>query len=112
MGTDRFACKYRSVVGKSRRVLRGVSRFRRNGPTVCSGGHGRVAGGTRRSARGSIRGNITVKSGTLEERQTPMSTTPLRALLLVHSSDDVDLILLQLSESGFRVDHTLAETKE
>jgi two-component system cell cycle sensor histidine kinase/response regulator CckA len=53
-----------------------------------------------------------VKSGTLEERQTPMSTTPLRALLLEHSSDDVELILLQLSESGFRVDHTLAETKE
>jgi two-component system, cell cycle sensor histidine kinase and response regulator CckA len=33
-------------------------------------------------------------------------------LLLEHSRNDVELILVQLSESGFRVDHTVAETKE
>jgi len=53
-----------------------------------------------------------VKSVTLEQACTPQATRPLRALLVEHSRDDAERILFQLSESGFRVDHTLVETKE
>jgi two-component system cell cycle sensor histidine kinase/response regulator CckA len=52
-----------------------------------------------------------VKPVTLEETHAPLGTTPLRALLLENSSPDVELILLQLSEAGFCVDHTLVETR-
>jgi two-component system, cell cycle sensor histidine kinase and response regulator CckA len=52
-----------------------------------------------------------VKSETLEEIHAPLGTRPLRALLLEDSPDDVDLLLLQLSEAGFCVDPTLVETQ-
>jgi two-component system, cell cycle sensor histidine kinase and response regulator CckA len=53
-----------------------------------------------------------VKSVTLEETHALPSIKPLRALLLENSAPDVKLILTQLSESGFRVDHVVVETKE
>jgi two-component system cell cycle sensor histidine kinase/response regulator CckA len=52
-----------------------------------------------------------VKSETLEEIHAPLGTRPLRALLLEDSANDVDSVLLQLSEAGFCVDHTLVETQ-
>jgi two-component system cell cycle sensor histidine kinase/response regulator CckA len=52
-----------------------------------------------------------VKSETLEEIHAPLGTRPLRALLLEDSPDDVELVLLQLSEAGFCVEHTLVETQ-
>jgi two-component system, cell cycle sensor histidine kinase and response regulator CckA len=53
-----------------------------------------------------------VKSTTAEERRTTTSAMPLRALLVEHSREDIELILFQLSGAGFRTDHTLAQTKE
>jgi two-component system cell cycle sensor histidine kinase/response regulator CckA len=52
-----------------------------------------------------------VKSETLEEIQAPLGTRPLRALLLEDSPHDVELVLLQLAEAGFCVDHTLVENQ-
>jgi two-component system cell cycle sensor histidine kinase/response regulator CckA len=53
-----------------------------------------------------------MKSGTLEEVRSSEITTPLRALILEHSHRDIELMLFELKESGFRVDHTRVETKE
>ncbi len=52
-----------------------------------------------------------MKSETLEETHAPPGIRPLRALLLEDSPADVELLLLQLSEAGFSVDHTLVETQ-
>jgi hypothetical protein len=53
-----------------------------------------------------------MKSGTLEEKQRAEGTKPLRALILEDSRNDIDLILLQLKESGFRVTHAVVENEE
>ena len=53
-----------------------------------------------------------MKSGTLEETQNPRISTPLRALIVEDSRDDIDLMLFELRESGFQVEYTLVETKE
>jgi two-component system cell cycle sensor histidine kinase/response regulator CckA len=51
-------------------------------------------------------------SGTLEEIQIPKNSTLLRALIVGHSQDEIDLILCELKKSGFDVEHTLVETRE
>jgi len=53
-----------------------------------------------------------MKSSTIEEVQRPKATTPLRVLILENSRPDVELLLLELEEAGFQVDHTLVETRE
>jgi PAS domain S-box-containing protein len=53
-----------------------------------------------------------MKSGTLEETQKPETMTPLRALILEDSTDDVELLLLCLRRMGFRVTHSVAENKK
>ncbi len=53
-----------------------------------------------------------MKSSTIEEVRRPAATTPLRVLILENSRSDVDLVLLELQQAGFQVDHTLVETRE
>src|SRR5712691_7685776 len=50
-----------------------------------------------------------MKSGTLEERQKPETMTPLQALILEDSKNDVELLLLYLRRTGFNVTHSVAE---
>jgi PAS domain S-box-containing protein len=50
-----------------------------------------------------------MKSGTLEETQKPETMTPLQALILEDSKDDVELLLLYLRRTGFNVTHSVAE---
>src|SRR5260370_37486968 len=50
-----------------------------------------------------------MKSGILEEMQKPETMTPLQALILEDSKDDVELLLLYLSRTGFNVTHSVAE---
>jgi CheY-like chemotaxis protein len=40
------------------------------------------------------------------------ATAPLRVLLLEHSPHDIELILFELRDSGFRVEPTLVETRD
>jgi PAS domain S-box-containing protein len=53
-----------------------------------------------------------MKSGTLEEFGTLKAMAPLHVLIVEHSREDVELILLQLREAGLRIDYTLAENRE
>jgi two-component system cell cycle sensor histidine kinase/response regulator CckA len=53
-----------------------------------------------------------MKPGTLEEFTTQRALAPLRVLIVEHSPEDVELILLGLREGGLRVDHTVAENQE
>ncbi|HEV1995699.1 MAG TPA: response regulator [Candidatus Acidoferrum sp.] len=53
-----------------------------------------------------------MKSGTLEEFGTLEITTPLRVLIVEHTRNDVELILLELKEAGLRVNHTVVENRE
>ena len=48
----------------------------------------------------------------LEEAPTSKVLTPLRALIVGYSDTDLDLILFQLKESGFDVDHPAVESRE
>src|SRR5712692_2441802 len=50
-----------------------------------------------------------MKSGILEEMQKPETMTPLQALILEDSKDDVELLLLYLRRTGFNVTHSVAE---
>src|SRR5260370_5439408 len=50
-----------------------------------------------------------MKSGTLEETQKPETMTPLQALILEDSKNDVELLLLYLRRTGFNVTHSVAE---
>src|SRR5258708_22519747 len=50
-----------------------------------------------------------MKSGILEEMQKPETMTPLQALILEDSKDDVELLLLYLRRTGFNVTHRVAE---
>ena len=40
------------------------------------------------------------------------ATAPLRVLLVEHSPHDIELILFELRDSGFRVEPTLVETRD
>jgi two-component system cell cycle sensor histidine kinase/response regulator CckA len=53
-----------------------------------------------------------MKTGTLEEMGIPQVTRPLRVLILEHTPEDIELILLQLKESGIQIEQTLVETRE
>ena len=48
----------------------------------------------------------------LEETPPVHSTAPLRVLLIEHSKHDVELILFELHDSGFRIEPTLVETRD
>ena len=53
-----------------------------------------------------------MKPGTLEEFTTQRAMAPLHVLIVEHSPNDVELILLGLREAGLRVDYTVAENQE
>ncbi len=53
-----------------------------------------------------------MKSGTLEEFGTLETTAPLHVLIVEHTRNDVELMLLELKEAGLRVEHTLVENRE
>jgi len=53
-----------------------------------------------------------MKPGTLEEFTTQRAMAPLHVLIVEHSPNDVELILLGLQEAGLRVDYTVAENQE
>jgi two-component system, cell cycle sensor histidine kinase and response regulator CckA len=53
-----------------------------------------------------------MKTQALEEARAPKTTTPLRVLILEHSSDDVELMLFELREGGILMEHALAENAE
>lgn len=52
-----------------------------------------------------------MKAGTLEVTQRVPATTPLKALIVEDSNDDLELMLRELKGSGYRVDHTLVENR-
>lgn len=51
-----------------------------------------------------------MKTATLEETPRTTISTPLRALIVGHSHNDLELILLELRHSGFHVEHTVVES--
>jgi two-component system, cell cycle sensor histidine kinase and response regulator CckA len=53
-----------------------------------------------------------MKSRALEELPVMPATTPLRVLLVENSPHDIELILFELRDSGFRVEPTLVETRD
>jgi CheY-like chemotaxis protein len=53
-----------------------------------------------------------MKPGALEETQAAQTGTPLRALILEDSQDDLELLLLHLRHSGFDVNATQVEKKD
>jgi CheY-like chemotaxis protein len=53
-----------------------------------------------------------MKTVTLEETPRTKISTPLRALIVGHSHNDLKLILLELKRSGFHVEHTVVESRE
>ena len=53
-----------------------------------------------------------MRSGTLEEFGTQKAMAPLHVLIVDHSPDDVELMLVQLREAGLSLDYTLAENRE
>lgn len=53
-----------------------------------------------------------MRTGTLEEFGTQKAMSPLHVLIVDHSQDDVELMLLQLREAGLSLDYTLAENRE
>jgi two-component system cell cycle sensor histidine kinase/response regulator CckA len=53
-----------------------------------------------------------MKPGTLEEVRTLQRTRPLRLLILERSTQDVERMLSELKESGYRVEHIRAENQE
>ena len=53
-----------------------------------------------------------MKSPILEEAPLTQATTRLRVLLVEHSPHDIELILFELRDSGFRVEPTLVETRD
>ncbi len=53
-----------------------------------------------------------MKPSTLEECGTPKVMAPLHVLIVEHSPDDVELMLLQLREAGLRFDHVTAENRD
>jgi len=53
-----------------------------------------------------------MRSGTLEEFGTQKAMAPLHVLIVDHSQEDVELMLLQLREAGLCLDYTLAENRE
>lgn len=53
-----------------------------------------------------------MKSGMLVDAPVVKASTPLRALIVEHSRHDIELILFELQESGFRVEPTLVETRD
>ncbi len=48
----------------------------------------------------------------MEEAPLVHATAPLRVLLVEHSSHDIELILFELRDSGFRVEPILVETRD
>ena len=53
-----------------------------------------------------------MNSETLAEAPILKASTPLRALIVENSRHDVELILFELRESGFRIEPTLVETRD
>ena len=53
-----------------------------------------------------------MNAGTLELAHAPQTGTPLRALILEDSPDDLELLLLQLKHSGYDVVHTKVEERQ
>lgn len=53
-----------------------------------------------------------MKTVTLEETPKSKVLTPLRALIVGYSHNDLDLILFELRESGFDVEHTVVSSRE
>ena len=53
-----------------------------------------------------------MKAVTLEETPKSKVLTPLRALIVGYSHSDLDSILFELRESGFDVEHAVAESRE
>jgi len=53
-----------------------------------------------------------VKTGTVEVLRVPILAVPLRLLIVEHSPEDVELVLLTLKESGVAIDHTLVQTRD
>ena len=53
-----------------------------------------------------------MKSGTLEEFGAQKAMAPLHVLIVDHSRDDVEMMLLQLRDAGLQLDYTLAENRE
>jgi len=53
-----------------------------------------------------------MKTVTLEETPKSKVLTPLRALIVGYSHSDLDSILFELRESGFDVEHAVAESRE
>ena len=53
-----------------------------------------------------------MRAGTVEMPEAAQTGTPLRALIIEDSPDDLELLLLHLRHSGFDVHHTLVEEKE
>ena len=53
-----------------------------------------------------------MKPSALEEFTTQRAMAPLRVLIVEHSPNDVELILLGLREAGLPVDYTVAENQE
>src|SRR5260370_36893000 len=53
-----------------------------------------------------------MKPDTLEECGTPKVMAPLHVLIVEHSPDDVELMLLQLREAGLGFDYVTAEDRD
>jgi two-component system, cell cycle sensor histidine kinase and response regulator CckA len=53
-----------------------------------------------------------VKARVLEESPIVHTSAPVRLLLVEHSTHDIELILFELRDSGYRVEPTLVETRD
>jgi two-component system, cell cycle sensor histidine kinase and response regulator CckA len=53
-----------------------------------------------------------VKARVLEEAPLVHTSAPVRLLLVEHSTHDIELILFELRDSGYRVEPTLVETRD
>jgi two-component system, cell cycle sensor histidine kinase and response regulator CckA len=53
-----------------------------------------------------------MKTCTVEAMRAPVLAVPLRLLIVEHTPEDVELVLLALKESGVSADHTLVQTRD
>src|SRR5882724_694292 len=53
-----------------------------------------------------------MKTETLEDVRQPLTTDRLRVLIVENAPADVELMLLELRQSGFAVEHSVVENRE
>jgi len=53
-----------------------------------------------------------MKAGTLEVLREPALAAKLRLLIVEHTQEDVELVLLALKESGVQVDHAVVQSRD